>query len=287
MFRKNTRSLTLMISALLALMVLLSACAVSTPVPAQPTTPLLPTATAAVPTTQPQPSDTAAVPTVEVAPDGAPNTSVTLDLNGLADGFTSDVVPAVPASENGPWWKLMPEYTLLTLQGYPISNHLMKPQIFVYPVEGLAMNEIAGQIAADLQALLQTQQVGDNIPFLPLFNAAQVIHPQVKFTDFQNGQGVRFVAWYSQGIVPINNHELFYTYQGITSDGQYYVAAVLPVTLPGLPADASIPANADEWASNYAQYIVDTNAMIAQQDASAFTPDLNTLDAMVQSIEVR
>ena len=40
----------------------------------------------------------------------------------------------------------------MTLQGYPVSSHLMQPQIFIYPVEELIkVNEGTGQIAAALQ----------------------------------------------------------------------------------------------------------------------------------------
>ena len=67
------------------------------------------------------------------------------------------------------------------------------------------------------------------MPFLPLFNAAQVMHTHLQYLDFKNGQGLRYLTEFDQGIIPINNYELIYTYQGLTGDGKYYVAAVLPV----------------------------------------------------------
>jgi hypothetical protein len=95
------------------------------------------------------------------------------------------------------------------------------------------------------------------------------------------------VTWYSQGDWPINNRELLYTYQGLTRDGKYYVAAVLPVALPGLPADAQDTDNLPSgFTTHYIQYVADTAAMIDQQPAGAFTPDLGKLDAMMQSIEI-
>ena len=83
----------------------------------------------------------------------------------------------------------------MTLQGYPVSDHSMQPQIFIYPAGDLApANETAGKMAAGLQALLQTRQAGDELPFLPLINAKQVMHPQVQYLDFKNGNGVRFLT---------------------------------------------------------------------------------------------
>jgi hypothetical protein len=102
------------------------------------------------------------------------------------------------------------------------------------------VNEGTGQIAARLQALIQAPQEMTPMPFLPLFNAAQVMHTHVQYLDFKTGQGLRYLTMFSQGIVPINNNELIYTYQGLTSDRRYYVAAVLPVTHPSPPADGNV-----------------------------------------------
>jgi hypothetical protein len=262
---------------------LLAACsrAVSTttlpnsPATSAPTATLEPTATVAPPAT--------AVPT----PDGSLHLS--LDTGSMADGFQTETVAAVPASDNAPYWEVLPEYTRVTLQGYPISSHLMQPQIFIYPVKDLGkVNEGAGQIVASLQTLLQSPQEIPDMPFLPLFNAAQVMHAHVQYLDFKSGQGLRYLTWFSQGIVPINNYELIYTYQGLTSDGKYYVAAVLPVNLPGLPANGQDTDNlSPDFPDNYRKYLTDTVAMLDQQAASAYTPDLSKLDAMVQSIEIK
>jgi hypothetical protein len=215
--------------------------------------------------------------------------AVTVDASGVAQTVTSQVVAAVPASDDGPWWEAMPQYTLLTLEGYPITNHLLTPQIFVYPAQDLpAANENAGQIVADLQALLQNPQDGQLMPFLPLYNAAQVMHAQVKSLDFKNGKGVRYLTQFDQAMLPINNHELIYTYQGLTSDGKYYVAAVLPVNLAGLPANENdldnLPA---EFTSDFPKYLSNTVSLLDQQSPASFTPDLNKLDTMMGSLDIK
>ena len=46
------------------------------------------------------------------------------------------------------------------------------------------------------------------------------MHSQVQYLDFKNGTGVRYLTQFDQGILPINNYELVYTYQGLTSDGK-------------------------------------------------------------------
>jgi hypothetical protein len=275
MFRMKTHSYFLYAPCtLLALVLVLSACNVPANAPV------------AVPT-DPVPSDPPTqAPVEESAQD---SNSVTVNVEGVAQAFTLQIVAAVPSSADGPWWEAMPQYTLLTLQGYPITSHLLKAQIFVYPVAGLGVNETTGGVAGSLQTLLQSQQVGDRMPYLPLYNAAQVMHTQVAYLDFKNGRGVRYLTQFDQAPLPINNYELHYTFQGLTSDGKYYVAAVLPVNLAGLPSDASVdldnpPAN---FVEDFPRYLSDTVDMLSGQPASAFIPDLSGLDAMMSSLEIK
>jgi hypothetical protein len=184
---------------------------------------------------------------------------------------------------------VLPEYTRVTLQGYPISGHIMQPQIFIYPVQDLGQtNEGAGKIAASLQGLLHSPQEITPMPFLPLFNAAQVLHTHVQYLDFKSGQGLRYLTFFSQGFVPVNNAELIYTYQGLTSDGKYYVAAVLPVNHPSLPADGKVTGNEPpEFTSDFPAYLANVVTALNPQAANTFTPDLTQLDAMLSTLEIK
>ncbi len=279
MFRMKTHSSFLYASCtLLALVLMLSACSLPANAPSQ--------APVAVPT-DPAPSDPPTQAPVEES--GQDSISVTVNVEGVAQAFTSQIVAAVASSADGPWWEAMPQYTLLTLQGYPIADHLLKAQIFVFPVAGLGVNESAEGVAGNLQALLQSQQAGDSMPYLPLYNAAQVMHTQVAYLDFKNGRGVRYLTQFDQGILPINNYELHYTFQGLTSDGKYYVAAVLPVNLAGLPADGNVDLDnpPQNFVEDFPKYLSDTVDMLNGQSPGAFSPDLGQLDAMMASLEIK
>jgi len=257
----------------LSLIVVASACSLSASQPA--------------PTAEPS----ATVPeAAEPSPDTSGQSSglVSVDVSGVAQGYSTQVVNAVPFSTDRPWWDMLPEHIVLTLEGYPVEDHLMKPQIFIYPVQEMSSYENVGHFAADLGALLQSQQPGQNLPYLPLYNAGQVMHAQVKFMDFQSGSGVRYLTQFDQALLPINNDELLYTYQGLTSDGRFYVAAVLPVNLAILPANANVSdALPPEFFNNFPQYLANIVAMLNQTDGSQYSPNLNALDALVQSIQMQ
>ena len=229
------------------------------------------------------PSAPTAIPT----PDGSLH--ISLDTGSLANGFQTETVAAVPASDNASYWEVLPEYTQVTLPGYPIGNSPIKPQIFIYPVEDLGKsNEGAGKVVTSLQTLLKSPQEITEMPFLPLVNAKQVMHPQLQYLDFKNGQGLRYLTQFNQGIVPINNYDLIYTYQGLTRDGKYYVAAVLPVNHPSLPADEIVTGKEPpEFMSNHSAYLANVAKDLHAQAANTFTPDLTQLDAMMSSLEIK
>jgi hypothetical protein len=275
-----------LILASLSLLLLLSACS-------SPADPAVPPGTAL-----PLPAETAAVlapttaapaPTLPPADTPVPGpASAALDLTGVATGVALQVVEAVASGPDAAWWAVMPQYASQTLLGYPVSDHAGEPQIFVFPLQGLEVNEAARKAAADLHALLQEQQAGEQMPFLPLSSGMQMMYAQVKYLDFQNGRGVRYLTQYANGIVPVNNHELFYTYQGLTANGQYYLAVVLPVSLDGLPVYSNETENLPlEFTTNSAAYLASIVTQLNLTPESAYAPDLSKLDAVVGSIEVR
>ena len=207
-----------------------------------------------------------------------------LDLTGVAQNQTVETIAAVPPTTNAPYWNAAPQHERMILQGYPVTRHLTPPQIFVYPAaDFIGVNETAVRTMNDLQNLLEARQPVERMPFLPLTNELQAMHVQVQYLDFQDGKGVRFLTQFNQGPTPINNVQLIYTFQGFTSDGNYYIAAVLPVTHPELPPSAQPADDVSDFSADMAK----TVSWLEQQPASSFTPNLTNLDVLIQSIEVK
>jgi hypothetical protein len=124
---------------------------------------------------------------------------------------------------------------------------------------------------------------------LPIFNAAQVFRSQVKYLNFQSGQGVRFVTQYDQAIMPVNNQEVFYTFQGLTSDGRYYIAAILPVATSALPDTSEMSQEQMQTLSTgeaFAAYLNQVVQTLNGLPGSGFAPNLDGLDAMINSLRV-
>jgi hypothetical protein len=134
----------------------------------------------------------------------------------------------------------------------------------------------------------------ENLPFLPTFNAGQVFHSNEQSLTFQNGTGIRFLTQYAQAPYPVNNESLFYTFQGLTNDGAYYVSAILPINAAFLSADGnpdtSLPVDGApfDWENfeNTTQHFELVKQKLNATDPNAFTPSLTNLDAMIQSMRI-
>jgi putative hemolysin len=239
----------------------------------------------------------------ECAPGDFPPTGVPLDQEAAYEGvrffynqaIAAGVAGETVAAEEYMSGEVIPEHVRFSFSGYTLAGAFHDPRIIVYPVSAFAADGMAADTAASLRSLLDSGQLpapgggfaGATIPFLPLFNAGQLLHTQMAFLDFQNGRGVRFLTEYAQYFAPINNTDLFYTFQGLTDDGEFYVAAILPVAHPSLPADASqIPGGDPEaFADAYDTYANDMAVQLAGYGSSEFTPDLALLDGLIASLE--
>jgi hypothetical protein len=274
----------------------LAACSATAPAPVAPSPTAAPatvkaaTVAPAAPVSVPTP-----VPTVEptVVPTnlGAAtfnHWSFNYDLT-LAQQVTATTIPAQNPGTDAPDWAIVPAYDEFNFVGYPSRNTYHKPRIEIYAVdEFAAINpSVKDQIDRLKQLLSDAPAAPDKIPVLPVFNASQVFRSQIKYLNFQNGQGIRFVTQYDQAFIPINNLEVFYTFQGLTSDGRYYIAAILPVATNALP-DTDQPSPEQQAAFNTAggfeAYLGPVVQTLNGLPPTDFTPNLEQLDAMLQSL---
>ena len=280
-----------------ALMLVVLACnatkMTATPPPSQPPSESPGDLTAAPTNTVPAiESPTPAPPDNTGIPVSYLGTSFTIP-SGLATGTRNEVIPETNNPEA--FWESHPAYTQFILEGYALPDKLHEPTISIYPAKEFAqLNEAAARELDDLQKTLTSQQImpDQKLPLLPLFNAAQVFHSQEKFVSFRNGTGIRYITQYDQAYLPINNDGLFYTFQGLTTDGEYYVSVILPINLPYLHADDTPFSQAPsdgvqfDWdhPENFPSYL---EAIVERLDRAdnIFTPSLDTLDLLIQSLQ--
>ena len=216
----------------------------------------------------------------------------------LASGVRGIQVPRAEGQDL-PYWELTPGHTILKLEGYPLQGKFQEPQIYIYPALGYAqlvpgafesMHRLRNVMNAPGAASV------DQLPAVPFFNAAQVFASNFQVISFQNGDGVRFLTEYAQYPAPVNNHDLFYHFQGFSNDGEYYIVAIFPITAPVLaetsdagatlpPGGVPYPLMADPEANMQSYYAALTDLLNATP-AEAFTPTINQLDLLIQSMRI-
>jgi hypothetical protein len=193
------------------------------------------------------------------------------------------------SSPDGPYWETHPEYVSISLDGYPLSQTTLQPVVAVYPVTDYRrLSDQAGKVLDNLGDVLGRKPADERqMPFLPVINAGQVFHSNVKYLDFQNGSGVRYLAVYGQYPAPVNNEDLFYTFQGLTSDGSHFVSVILPVSQASLPMSANaLPVSELEAIAKDPAYYGNMAARLNALADGDFTPDLGKLDALIASLAV-
>jgi hypothetical protein len=234
------------------------------------------------------------VPPVNTVPPALGGVSLVIP-NGWAASAQSELVPS-SNSLDLPAWEVHPAYTHVTLQGYPLQGKFFEPGIFIYPADEFGqLSAEAAQSIIDLKALLAAQgPLPEHMPFLPPLNAVQVFYSNAARLSFQNGSGIRYLTQYDQAPLPVNNNELFYTFQGLTQDGRYYVTAILPINADFLSSDANLDTSLPpggvpfDWNNfeNMPAYLQAVKQNLESTDPSQFTPTLPELDSLINSLTV-
>lgn len=224
---------------------------------------------------------------------------VHFDLQGLAKGARSELRPAIPLpSEPEPGFGGEPANLRFHLGDDKIQDYVTSAdrQILIYPAPAwrklfVQAGEEKGNPVDRLRALLAkgSNNVSGEIPILPPAEAVQILKSRVKLLPFKGGKGFAFIAFYAQDNVAAANDSLFYTFQGLTDDGRYWVSFYYPVKasiLPKTAQDSPEMKDYEAFDKSFDAYVKKT-ARALEDPKTVYTPDLAKLDALVRSIEIR
>ena len=251
--------------------------------------------TLVAPTSTPIPQETEVVPEVTVLPVFT-GEFIVIESGGLVFELPFEVAPnaevttVLPDDPNEGWPEFaLPARRMVSFSGYGIQEHFHTPVIYVYAFDKLVQGgQIGASKATELQALLSDPaadlQAAERLPFLPPFNAAQVFHVLEQRLDSEHNSGIRYLTLYSQGIVGVDNYNIFYTYQGISADGRYYIAAILPINSALLSNEQLTQAELEAIAGDYEAYVTTMTDMIRADNGASLIPTLAGLDAMMMSL---
>ncbi len=242
------------------------------------------------------------------APQGIPvsykNVSFVIP-KGLASDAAPQTVAATTEDMGGPW-DVAPEHIEFRLDNFDVpANNFDRFLISIYPADAYANVNAGANISLQrLKGLLADPNATLNnktLPHVAEFNAASMFSAQIKRLHFASGDGVRVVTQYGQAVGPVSNNGTFYHFEGLTSDGKYYIVAILPVQAPFLdPGTNANDPNADlpaggipfpgyENMGNQQAYDTYFGAVADKLNSTPddqFSPSLARLDALIQSLTV-
>jgi hypothetical protein len=150
--------------------------------------------------------------------------------------------------------------------------------------------------------------VGAGLPYAPIVNAAAMFQAKRSFLDASGTTGVRYLTGYTQCCIVYSTDNLDYQFNGITTDGQFFISLTFKV-MPGLtrwlppflreepqfpvgPAAVDRQAEAryydeyDQWVdavNDYNEFFINTLEELPPQ---AFVPTLDLLDNLIMSLRV-
>lgn len=250
------------------------------------------------PTAAPTMAPTPVLPSI----DGVPVFFGSLRLvlpSGLASGIRGSQFPRAEGPNIAPW-DVTPGHTQLKLDGYLLQGKSHDPMILVYPAQSYGeqyknafesirrLDNILGNPGAPIKS--------EQLPTVPFYNAKQAFASNIRVVTFQNGRGVRFLTEYAQYPVSANNQDLFYHFQGLTSDGSYYIIAILPIVAPVVAESSDGGAVLPRGGVGYPDisrpnvdmqgYYSAVATLLDGQSPDAFAPAINRLDALIQSMRV-
>jgi hypothetical protein len=184
----------------------------------------------------------------------------------------------------------MPEHWVITLQGYALADASYAPEIIIFHTDEYAdFSDMTKPIIDALKSYVSNP--GSSLPrALMISEFAAQIFPLTASAS----QGVRYLSIFNgAGYMPITNLDLLYYYQGLTSDRQYFISAVLNVNAAVLADDISSPIppggvpfpdpiDDESWG----QYLRQVAAKINSSPQSGFAPRLTALDSLIRSIRI-
>jgi hypothetical protein len=212
----------------------------------------------------------------------------------LGSSYECETVPESSSSDIPMDIFIYPTHIELTIQDYPLSQTQFPPQVIIYPVDRFSelLPHIIPSRVSDLERYISSGTwISGELPFLPPLPMVQTFFTHETIISFNGGQGVRFITDYNESSHPISNRTIFYTFQGLTDDGGYWVSVTLPVSSSILPPDAdfrTLPEGytSESWFQNYSSYVIDLKAVLEAQVSGSFFPTVDSLDNLVKSITV-
>jgi hypothetical protein len=231
-----------------------------------------------------------------------------VSFNGITFSYDPAVFGAVlpaydvgtPFQQDAPYFaNTAPHSTFMFMRPDPSRPDVnLTGELRVYKIADLEVygepsyKEVVEQLRSlDTSDLSAYETVGPDyeipaLPFMPVLNATQVFRAHPGAFDLESAKGIEYYTYYSQSPEPIIEGQVMYAYQGITTDGQYYLSFSIYVEMGLLETKIADDINWDAFTANYVSYLQKTYDTINAADPATFTPAPDVVHQFVESISI-
>ncbi len=181
----------------------------------------------------------------------------------------------------------LPEHVCFNFQWNALSHEWSGSQLCIIPIKGME-----GYVNGINQLMSEKPTLGietaDYVRVPKPFNgSAQLIHSNVNYIETDTVRGVGFVTAYAQMDFPITATSLEYNFSGLSADGQYIIFFEYPLYTELLPGGRPTDDEVYQVNLDPPKYYKTIEAILNAAASSDFTPNLDMLTAVVESIHTR
>lgn len=206
----------------------------------------------------------------------------------IASSGESQLVPL--GRSDTPTIEDFPRHVLIDLKDYPGPTiKYQGPAIRIFTVTGLELG-YKNQVANTRKVIGGAPPDSGIYPALPIVFGVTRLQIRMKPLAFQSGEGFRYLEYENTPTAEtLQNQYMNYIYQGISTDGKYYVSVIMPVTMPFLNETISLIATqAASITTPVPQELLLLPILqkLQSADDADFSPSLAVLDEMVASLKL-
>lgn len=145
--------------------------------------------------------------------------------------------------------------------------------------------------AKDLAALLKASSASTkDTPIFPWQDASTPFEAKKKQISLKNGKAIRYVGEYLIEPDVVDNARLVYSAQGLSTDGKFYISVMAPLKAKSLPDKSDLSKWSQDkykkFSADFSKYGAQVGAKLDKLPSSSFTPSIDELDLLVQSIKI-
>jgi len=176
---------------------------------------------------------------------------------------------------------------------YPpaLPEIINKGHISIYRLRDYADNADMQSVVSTLKELVNTQTdlipytaLNQSLPYFPILMHGQVVRARPEYITTDAIEGIGYITAVQAAAEPFLADSFYYTFQGLSVDGAYYVSANFPLIVDKFPRILPQDFDVDAFSETHERYLMESADTLNQTDDIQVTPTLTSIQALIRSI---